>query len=241
MSMVARQHHENAKLDVIMVTYDNPLYLGAAMKSILATWAWYPFRLIVVNNGAPQNVPPVAPDSQAQVVVLNQSSNLGWEGGLKVGLEYSEAPLVGLAHDDIRTSRPSRLTHRLKSLCSTSRPISAGKAVLKSGLNTAMPPLWCSPTTILSCPMRHGTGLAICCGLCGTPGFAPLAPPATLSRGSRTSPCSRRINSSRSPISSGSSCWDGDRRSTRSVGLTVGCRAVTTSISRYGSVRPATR
>ena len=108
MSMVARQHSENAKLDVIMVTYDNPAYVAGAMKSILATWAWYPFRLIVVNNGSPQNVPPVAPDSQAQVVILNQPHNLGWEGGLKAGLDYSDAPFVVFANDDIIVPQSSR-------------------------------------------------------------------------------------------------------------------------------------
>lgn len=106
--MTSRQHADNAKLDVIMVTYDNPMYVAGAMKSILATWAWYPFRLIVVNNGAPQNVPPVAADSQAQVVVLNQKANLGWEGGLKAGLDYSDAPFVLFANDDIVVPQSSR-------------------------------------------------------------------------------------------------------------------------------------
>ena len=108
MSLVSRQHADNAPLDVIMVTYDNPLYLAGSMKSILATWTWYPFRLIVVNNGAPENIPSVAPDSQAQIVVLHQKSNLGWEGGLKAGLEFSDAPFVLFANDDIVVPNASR-------------------------------------------------------------------------------------------------------------------------------------
>jgi len=101
-----------APLDVIMVTYNNPNICGLAIKSLLSTWAWYPFRLFIVNNGSPGSIPPIAPDSQAQIHVLQQSDNLGWEGGLRAGLEASDAPFVVFANDDIQIPYASRFWAR---------------------------------------------------------------------------------------------------------------------------------
>ena len=57
------------------------------------------FRLIVVNNGDPEQMKYV--EQSERLVVLQQKENLGWEKGLKAGLAHSYAPYVLFANDDL--------------------------------------------------------------------------------------------------------------------------------------------
>ena len=54
-------------------------------------------RIIVVNNGAKESVPILGPG----IEVIHAGKNLGWEGGLKLGLEKSDSEFVLFCNDDI--------------------------------------------------------------------------------------------------------------------------------------------
>lgn len=83
-----------ASLDLIMPTWNNPQYLYPAVNALLRT----PFtgKLIVVNNGDRESVTL----DEASVEVVHAGRNLGWEGGLKRGLERSDSEFVGFINDD---------------------------------------------------------------------------------------------------------------------------------------------
>ena len=91
-------------VDIIMPTWNNPQFLFPAVDSILASrWA-YPFRLIIVNNGHP------GIESRVQspyVKFVQAPENLGWEGGLKLGLSFSNAKFVMFLNDDVFIPRSS--------------------------------------------------------------------------------------------------------------------------------------
>lgn len=86
-------------VDVIIPTWNNPTYLGQCINSILLhTQARENMRIIVVNNGDKGIEQFVT--SHPFVKVVNADKNLGWEGGLKLGLEHSTAPIVCFMNDD---------------------------------------------------------------------------------------------------------------------------------------------
>lgn len=85
-----------AVCDLIIVTFNNPNYLVPCLESLS-----YPLhvdiaKIIVVNNGEPGSVQVQSPG----VKVIDAGKNLGWEGGLKLGLEHSTAPFVCFLNDD---------------------------------------------------------------------------------------------------------------------------------------------
>lgn len=93
-------------LDIIIPTYSNPQFLNPCVASIVNTgildWAG---RLIIVNNGAQDCAQDFARLKNCIVVEGKKDANgmrpnLGWEGGLKLGLEYSDAPYVVFQNDD---------------------------------------------------------------------------------------------------------------------------------------------
>lgn len=90
-------------LDIIIPSFNNPVLLSSCLNSLRLTMV-YPLhemvRIIVVNNGHPGMKEYLA--TAKHVTVLESGKNLGWEGGLKLGLESSTAPFVMFANDDIR-------------------------------------------------------------------------------------------------------------------------------------------
>lgn len=90
---------ELARVDVIIPTWNNPEYLIPAVNSIFATKCSYPLRVIVVNNGDPALAAIFK--TNPEVMLIQAPENLGWEGGLKLGLEHSDAEFVMFANDDI--------------------------------------------------------------------------------------------------------------------------------------------
>lgn len=88
-------------LSVIIPTYNRPDLLQSCLNSfILSTYG--PIRelidYIIVNNGPKENEQAV-PEGMR---IIHAGQNLGWEGGLKLGLEHTDAPFVLFANDDIR-------------------------------------------------------------------------------------------------------------------------------------------
>lgn len=88
-----------ALIDILLVTYDSPQYLLPCIQSILdAPSAVGLKRIIVINNGH-SSLEASIPKSP-EIVFLQMEKNLGWEGGLKKGLEFSKAPFVMFMNDD---------------------------------------------------------------------------------------------------------------------------------------------
>ena len=55
------------------------------------------YNVIIVNNGDKGSIPEAA---NPEITILEAGSNLGWEGGLKLGLSVSKAPYVIFMNDD---------------------------------------------------------------------------------------------------------------------------------------------
>lgn len=92
-------------LDVIIPTFNNPQYLGPCVESFLRSRPGWPLRLIIANNGHPQSMDPFREIPGIEVV--DCPKNLGWEGGLKAGLERSSSEFVVFSNDDIFIPRSS--------------------------------------------------------------------------------------------------------------------------------------
>ena len=86
-----------ACVDILVITYNNPNYLIPCIQSLGQMITLDIARVIVVNNGEPGSVNiPVQ-----GVEVIDAGSNLGWEGGLKLGLEHSKSEFVCFLNDDV--------------------------------------------------------------------------------------------------------------------------------------------
>lgn len=100
-----------APLDIIIPTFNNPEYLNPCLKSIIETGALDGLaRVIVVNNGKQ----PIK-EQYAQVrniTVIDSPTNLGWEGGLELGLQHSSSPYVVFQNDDTFIPQSSYLFYQ---------------------------------------------------------------------------------------------------------------------------------
>jgi len=86
-------------VDLIIPTYDNIEYVTPCINSILThTQARGSMRIIVVNNGSEDAEKYITKSPLVKIVRANK--NLGWEGGLKLGLEHSKTPFVCFMNDD---------------------------------------------------------------------------------------------------------------------------------------------
>jgi len=95
-------------IDIIVPTVNNPDYLYPCLKSIFQNSMTEDFfRVIVVNNGAEEIMKPLL--DQPGLDIVQMPKNMGWEGGLKAGLEYSKAPFVVFMNDDTFVPQGSRL------------------------------------------------------------------------------------------------------------------------------------
>lgn len=86
-------------LDIILPTMDNPQYFDPCINTIIKTGILnHAGRVIVVNNGNQRIAETYARINN--IVVLKPKENLGWEGGLKLGLQHSDSPFVVFQNDD---------------------------------------------------------------------------------------------------------------------------------------------
>ena len=103
-------------IDLIIPSFNNPDLLNQCISSIASLRLYYPCRIIIVNNGHPNSLAGI-PDLPYLDIVQTGGANLGWEGGLKKGLERSKSEFVGFLNDDIYI--PSASAHWLRQLMST--------------------------------------------------------------------------------------------------------------------------
>src|SRR3990167_1680851 len=87
-------------IDLICPTYNNSAILSQCVNSILALNLSYPIRILIINNGHPDSLSRIGTHPLVSVIQTG-GKNLGWEGGLKLGLEHSKSEFVGFINDDI--------------------------------------------------------------------------------------------------------------------------------------------
>jgi GT2 family glycosyltransferase len=95
-------------ITIIIPTWDNPDYLRPAVVSLLRNQATKGlFEILVINNGHPKSCDYLK--GQKQVRVINAGRNLGWEGGIDLGMKNSTSPFVCFFNDDAHIPTSSRL------------------------------------------------------------------------------------------------------------------------------------
>lgn len=94
-----------SQIGVIIPTFNNNEYLIPCLTSILTPLATEDLiHVYVVNNGDARNMEVI---QHPRVTILQQKENLGWEGGLKAGLEVSKEEFVIFMNDDTFVPMPS--------------------------------------------------------------------------------------------------------------------------------------
>ena len=92
-------------LTVLVPSFNNPQQLRQMLNSFLehtGTDHGEYFRIVVIDNSEEKGLCRNGLSEHPLVTILEPGENLGWEGGLKYGLEHTErTPLVMFANDDI--------------------------------------------------------------------------------------------------------------------------------------------
>lgn len=128
------------QIDIIIPTWNNAEFLDPCVISIAKTGVLDSLaRLIIVNNGK-QDLSGFA--GREDILVLDPGKNLGWEGGLKFGLEKSDAPFVVFQNDDTFLPISSgRFYHRLLTNFSNDDVAAVGPATtVAAGLQSIFHP-----------------------------------------------------------------------------------------------------
>lgn len=95
-------------ITVIIPTFNNPNDLNGCISSIINTGAvnMGHVEIVIVNNGS-QSIKSKFSDVNG-VKVLESGENLGWEGGLKLGIENSKSPFLCFMNDDTLIPKASQ-------------------------------------------------------------------------------------------------------------------------------------
>ncbi len=94
-------------VDLVIPTYDNYQFLSQCLASLTRHNSTHGlFHITVVNNGHKDSCAWV---KHPDITVLQPGSNLGWEGGIKLGLEKTKAPFVLFLNDDTFIPASSQL------------------------------------------------------------------------------------------------------------------------------------
>lgn len=102
-------------IDILIPTWNNAEFLNPCVDSIVKTGALGDLaRLIIINNGK-QPIKDMVGD-HPDIIVLDAKENLGWEGGLKFGLQHSDAKYVVFQNDDTHIPPPSTRTNFYQNL-----------------------------------------------------------------------------------------------------------------------------
>lgn len=92
--------------DIIIPTFNLPEYLFPCVRSIILNGDIDDLnKLIIINNGDAQSLSGLP--EHPKVKIYQQEKNLGWEGGLKMGLAVSESERVVFMNDDTLIPRAS--------------------------------------------------------------------------------------------------------------------------------------
>lgn len=99
-------------LDIIIPTYNNQEIFDPCVASIIKSGVLTDFaRLIIINNGS-QDIDTSR--NGPSLLVIKPGKNLGWEGGIKLGVEHSDAEFVCFQNDDTFVPKCSdRVYHKM--------------------------------------------------------------------------------------------------------------------------------
>lgn len=87
-----------SQIGLIVPTWNNNQYLIPMLNSVMRSLSTEDLiHAYVVNNGDAINMESI---QHPKITILQQSDNLGWEGGLKAGLEVSKEEFVIFMNDD---------------------------------------------------------------------------------------------------------------------------------------------
>lgn len=96
-------------IDIIIPTWNNREYLQPCLLSLALHFTTKDlYRIIVINNGDKNSCDWVN-STDGSFTVIQAGGNLGWEGGLELGLKHSKAPFVVFMNDDTYVPNSSRL------------------------------------------------------------------------------------------------------------------------------------
>lgn len=97
-------------ITIIIPTYDNPQFLNPCVDSIVKTGILSGLaELIIVNNGKTPIDKSIC--DYPSIRVINAEKNLGWEGGLQLGLDNSESEFVCFQNDDTHIPQANSLIY----------------------------------------------------------------------------------------------------------------------------------
>lgn len=87
-----------SRVGILIPTWNNNQYLIPCLNSVITPLATEDLiHVYVVNNGESRNMDTI---KHPRITILQQKENLGWEGGLKAGLEASNEEFVVFLNDD---------------------------------------------------------------------------------------------------------------------------------------------
>ena len=93
------------RVKIIILSYNNPLYLRLTLKSILEKTTYACYEVLIVDNGsAPASITMLTEmaATHPRINVLCNKHNLGFSGGINVGLrEATDADIIVLLNDDV--------------------------------------------------------------------------------------------------------------------------------------------
>lgn len=94
-------------VDIVIPTFNNFEYLSACLGSVTRHNSTHGlFHITVINNGHKDSCNWI---DHPDVTVISPDKNLGWEGGIKLGLEKTKAPFVLFLNDDTYIPASSQL------------------------------------------------------------------------------------------------------------------------------------
>jgi glycosyltransferase involved in cell wall biosynthesis len=95
-------------VSILIPTWDNQEYLSGALTSLLQNQSTVGLmRIIVINNGHPNSCDWV--QNKQVTVIQTGGKNLGWEGGIDLGLKHTTSEFVCFFNDDAYIPNSSKI------------------------------------------------------------------------------------------------------------------------------------
>lgn len=87
------------KVSVVVLSYNGKSYLEECLRSVLAQ-SHPAYQLIVVDNASSDGSPELVRERFPQVELIRNRRNLGYAGGINVGLREAQGELIALLNQD---------------------------------------------------------------------------------------------------------------------------------------------
>jgi len=87
------------RISVVVLSYNGKSYLEDCLRSVLAQ-SHSPYQLIVVDNASSDGSPELVRERFPQVQLIRNRRNLGYAGGMNVGLRKARGEVIALLNQD---------------------------------------------------------------------------------------------------------------------------------------------